>query len=332
MRKYPEVPEWWFGIVLVFSIVLGIIANEVYHTQLPVWAIFFGVAIAIIFTVPVGIIAATTNVEVTMNVIGEIIGGYALPGRPLAVMTFKTYSVVPTYQAIGYAQDLKLGHYIHIAPRTLFWGQLVASVWACFVGIGVAAWQIENVKDLCTPDQVDDFTCASSYAVFFNSAVQRGAIGPQRLYSTGRIYGHLMWGFFVGAFVPLAFWLLARRYPKSFWRYASAPLFVFGGAYFAPGNLAYVTPAIYLAIIFHVFIKRRALAWWAKYTFILATGLRAAIGIFGVIWFFAILYNASEPTWWGNTVSFSGCDGLGCALLPIPDVGYFGPAPVPIAA
>lgn len=26
-----------------------------------------------------------------------------------------------------------------------------------------------------------------------------------------------------------------------------------------------------------------------------------------------------------NTVSFDGCDGDGCPLLPIPDIGYFGP-------
>lgn len=32
MRVYPEVPEWWFGAILVVSLIFGIVANEVYHT------------------------------------------------------------------------------------------------------------------------------------------------------------------------------------------------------------------------------------------------------------------------------------------------------------
>jgi hypothetical protein len=32
--------------------------------------------------------------------------------------------------------------------------------------------------------------------------------------------------------------------------------------------------------------------------------------------------------WWGNNVVALGCEGQGgCPNLPIPDVGYFGPAP-----
>lgn len=35
-------------------------------------------------------------------------GGYMLPGRPLAVMIFKTYGFISTAQALGYAGDMKL--------------------------------------------------------------------------------------------------------------------------------------------------------------------------------------------------------------------------------
>lgn len=45
--------------------------------------------IASIYTVPVGIIQAITNQQIAINVIAELIAGYALPGRPVALMVFK---------------------------------------------------------------------------------------------------------------------------------------------------------------------------------------------------------------------------------------------------
>ncbi|KAK4702071.1 hypothetical protein P7C70_g4152, partial [Phenoliferia sp. Uapishka_3] len=170
-------PEWWFGLVLVICLIFGIVANEHYHTQMQVWGLFcesskkppsmatfdvshFAVCVAlgIIFVVPVGIIMAITNVEITLNVVAEVIGGYALPGRPIAVNIFKTYGFISTAQAVGYAGDMKLGHYTKIPPRTLFSAQLIASIFACFSGLGVANWQILNIKNICTTAQVSNFT------------------------------------------------------------------------------------------------------------------------------------------------------------------------------
>lgn len=42
------------------------------------------------------------------------------------------------------------------------------------------------------------------------------------------------------------------------------PSFIFGGVQYAPGNISYMTPVIYVALIFHVYIRRRARDWWAK--------------------------------------------------------------------
>jgi hypothetical protein len=41
--------------------------------------------------VPVGIVAAISNFELGINVITEFIAAYALPGKPIANMTFKVY-------------------------------------------------------------------------------------------------------------------------------------------------------------------------------------------------------------------------------------------------
>jgi len=49
------------------------------------------VTIALVFFIPVGIIQAISNFQIGLNVITEFIAAYALPGKPLANMTFKVY-------------------------------------------------------------------------------------------------------------------------------------------------------------------------------------------------------------------------------------------------
>ncbi|KAK4703366.1 hypothetical protein P7C70_g2848, partial [Phenoliferia sp. Uapishka_3] len=124
MRAYKEVPEWWFFLVLVIS-VFGIVSTEVYNLGLPVWGIFFGVLLALIFIVPVGIVMAVSNFEITINVLAGTLFKYgssqylSLILCSPTVMLFKTYGVVPTAQAIGYVQDMKLGHYVKVRSSSL---------------------------------------------------------------------------------------------------------------------------------------------------------------------------------------------------------------------
>ena len=59
-------------------------------------------------------IQAVTNQQVGLNVITELIIGYALPGRPIAMMMFKTWGYITMVQALQFTQDFKLGHYMKV--------------------------------------------------------------------------------------------------------------------------------------------------------------------------------------------------------------------------
>ncbi|KAH9815191.1 OPT-domain-containing protein [Melampsora americana] len=323
MGAYKEVPEWWYLTIVLFSLATGIAYNIKYETGYPVWALFAALIMSSIFVIPCGIVFAVTNVEVTMNVLAELIGGYALPGKPIAVMLFKSYGFVSTAQAIGYAADLKIGHYAHIGPRHLFFAQMIASVVACFVGVGVISWQISNISDFCHPGQVSRFTCPG-YQTYFSASVIWGAIGPKRIYSSGGIYHSLLWFFLIGAVAPIPVWYMAKRKNPGFWRYINVPVFVSGALNWSPYNMSYAIPMLYCSLFMNGYIKRRYFPWWNKYRWVLATALSASIGIFGFIWFFAILFKDSQPDWWGNSVPYAGCDGNSCAWLKVPENG-FGP-------
>ena len=54
--------------------------------------------IPFVFTLPIGIITATTNADIGLNVITEFVAGYMFPGRPLANMMIKTYGYMTMSQ------------------------------------------------------------------------------------------------------------------------------------------------------------------------------------------------------------------------------------------
>ena len=48
------------------------------------------------------------------SVITELVIGYALPGRPIAMMMFKTWGYITMAQALQFTSDFKLGHYMKV--------------------------------------------------------------------------------------------------------------------------------------------------------------------------------------------------------------------------
>lgn len=65
-----------------------------------------------------------------LNIITELIAGYAWPGKPLANMMVKFYGYNSVKHGMDFAQDLKLGQYMKVPPRVLFFGQIYASILA----------------------------------------------------------------------------------------------------------------------------------------------------------------------------------------------------------
>jgi OPT oligopeptide transporter protein len=115
-----------------------------------------------VYTIPIGVIQAITNQQVGLNVITELIIGYALPGRPIAMMLFKTWGYITMVQALQFTSDFKLGHYMKLAHRPMFFCQVVATIVAGTVQLGVQAWMFSNIEDLCSPEQKDGFICPST--------------------------------------------------------------------------------------------------------------------------------------------------------------------------
>jgi hypothetical protein len=59
------------------------------------------------------------------------------------VQQFVSYSIISTevrFVAMMFTADFKLGHYMKIPPRVIFFGQVVATAVAGTVQLGVQSW------------------------------------------------------------------------------------------------------------------------------------------------------------------------------------------------
>ncbi|KAF2088700.1 small oligopeptide transporter, OPT family [Saccharata proteae CBS 121410] len=327
MKKYPEAPDWWFWALWLAMFGVGMGTMLGYPTHLTWWAFIIAMIIPAVWFVPIGMIWGITNVQIGLNVFTEFLIGYMLPGRPLAMMCFKTLGYITMYQGLLYTQDLKMAHYMKVPPKSLFWAQGIASIWGSIVQIAVLDWAFGAIKDICSSDQSGRFSCPNG-RVFFNASIIWGAIGPQRMFSGDATYAQLQYFWIIGAALPVITYLLARKYPNSPARYLSAPVIL--------GSLGYIppaTPLIYsswaiVGFIFQKLIRQRHRGWWMRYNYITSAALDSGLAVATIIIFFAILLpQATIPQWWGNVKVFETMDMLGTAVQKTVAPGQiFGPS------
>lgn len=63
----------------------------------------------------------------------------------------------------------------------------------------------------------------------------------------------------------------------------------------------------------------------SQYNFVLSASLSAAIAVAAIVMFFALQWKGLSVDWWGNTVSFQGCEAEACTLRKLADGEIFGP-------
>lgn len=308
MKAYKECPDVWYICVFLVFFALSVVTIRVWNTEMPVYTLIVALLVAIVFLLPVGIIYALTNFAVGINVITEFIIGYMVPGKPIAMMFFKTFGYITNLQAITFAQDMKLGHYMKLQPRLQFSAQFAAAIWGSIVQVSVLKWAQGNITDLCSPRQSHHFTCPNAH-VFFNSSVIWGVIGPERQFSKGKTYYGLLFFLLIGALLPIINWLILKKWPNSPVKYLNWPLFLSGVGLIPPATPYNYGSYCIVGIVFGYLIKRRFFHWWSKYNYSLSAALDVGLAWSSLVVFLSFsLSNTPAPSWWGNNVVSSTLD------------------------
>ncbi|KAG5730198.1 hypothetical protein E4T56_gene11694 [Termitomyces sp. T112] len=331
MSRYPQVPQWWYIVIFLSMFVFGVISIEVWETKFPVQYFILALVIAFVYIIPIGMIQAITNQQVGLNVITELIIGYALPGHPVAMMLFKTWGYITMAQALQFTSDFKLGHYMKVPPRIMFIAQVLATVIAGTVQLGVQSWMFTNIPDLCSSDQKDGFICPGTQ-VFGTASIIWGVIGPARQFSKGQIYYALTFFFLIGFICPVVAYFLTCKFPKSIMRYVNFPVIFSGTGYIPPASAVNYVPWTIVGFIFQYLMRRRHFSWWTKYNYVLSAALDAGVAVSAVLIFFCLQFPRDGTiglnniqTWWGNSVYINTADAMGTPMKALPDGEFFGP-------
>lgn len=332
MSRYKQVPEWWYAVIFVVMFVFGVLSIELWPTQMPVWAFVLALIISFVYIVPIGMIQAITNQQVGLNVITELIIGYALPGHPIAMMMFKTWGYITMVQALQFSSDFKLGHYMKVPPRQMFFCQIAATAVAGTVQLGVQAWMFTNIEGICERHQKDLFICPSTQ-VFGAASIIWGVIGPQRQFSKGNLFYPLTFFFLIGAICPCIPYFVTKKFPNSPFKYINFPVIFNGTGLIPPATAVNFVPWGIVGFIFQYVIRRRHFSWWTKYNYVLSAGLDSGLAVATVVIFFCLQYPKNGAigannvaTWGGNTIYQNTDDWNGVARFDIPASGTFGPA------
>ncbi|CAF3366692.1 unnamed protein product [Rotaria socialis] len=309
MSRYQEAPEWWYTVLFVVAFALAIVVCH-FGQLMPWYYLFLAVGIAFIFVLPTGIVQAVTNQTIGVNVITEFVAGIVMPGDPLANVTFKTYGYITQYQALLLISDLKLGHYMKIPPRAMFATQLIGTIIAGIVNYLTAMYLMDNIKNICTP-QNTRWTCPNAN-LFFSASIIWGAIGPIKMFGKQSMYSSLLYGFLIGALLPIPFWILMKKFPKVKWlKYIHFPIMLSATCYMPPTPPGNYPSWLLVGFFFNFVLLRHARSWWKRYAYVFSAAMDCGVAFGVLIIFFVLQNNAIDfPTWWGT----GGSTGDGCPL------------------
>ncbi|KAL3508347.1 hypothetical protein ACH5RR_027748 [Cinchona calisaya] len=304
-KNYKAVPNWWFHAILIVVLALSLLTCEGFgkQLQLPWWGLIFACGIAWFFTLPIGLIQATTNQQIGLNVITEMVIGYIYPGKPLANVTFKTYGYISMTQAMTFLSDFKVGHYMKIPPRSMFLVQLVGTVVSSSVQFGTAWWLLTSIPNICDTSLLPDgspWTCPG-YDVFYAASIIWGVIGPKKMFTKEGRYPELNWFFLFGLLAPVPVWLLSRKYPNKKWiKFINIPVLLSATGSMPPARSVNYIMWGAVGIFFNYYVYMKFKGWWAKHAYIMGAALNAGIAFMGILVYFTLqARNIAGPDWWG---------------------------------
>ncbi|KAI8865697.1 oligopeptide transporter [Ramicandelaber brevisporus] len=298
MRVYPEVPQWWYLALFVVFFALGVIACIRYDLQVKWYIFLLALAMALLCTIPIGIIQAVTNQQLGTNILSELVYGYIYPGMPIGNVTFKTFAYITTVQGLLLVQDLKLGHYMKIPPRHMFICQTIGTLIAALVQLGLTYIMIDGMPDLCK-DTPDNMWNCSQAATFFSASLIFGLASPKRVYND-QDYALNLHGFWVGVLLPIPFYYLARRYPDSWVAHIHIPVILSSSGWLPPSPPVDYSAWFLVNLFFNFYVKRYRTAFWERFAFAISAGLDAGLAVSTVLIFVALTNNGYNIEWWGT--------------------------------
>ncbi|KAI8608535.1 peptide transporter MTD1 [Chytriomyces sp. MP71] len=307
---HPEVPHWWYATTMLVAFALGFYICLKDDT-LPWWAYLVTVGIAVAFIPVSGLLSGITGFSPPFKTFIQLLGGFLVPGRPIANMYFTTLGANTIAEALAMTIDLKIGQYMKVAPRAVFVAQMFGGFVGALIHYVINQIVLESKRDILLDPNGDNNWSGQNIIGFNTKAITFGTLAPKIL-AAGGTYAWLSYAFILGAFLPVPFWLAHRFAPKAGFNMVNTAILSWYFCIFTVGvNSGWVTRNI-LGFTFQFYLRKYRPAWFNKYNYILAAGLNAGTQLAVFVMSFALQgaggVTVNPPFW---------------ALNPDPKTGVF---------
>jgi OPT oligopeptide transporter protein len=152
MLAYRDAPNWWYGMVFVFSILLGLTALYKVESTLPWWGFMVSVILSSVCVLFYGAQYAITGFSFAVQPVIQMLGGYLIRDKPVANMYFTLFGYNSVTQGQLLLRDLKIAQYVHLSPRCTFtmqmFGTIVGSVMGYIMMETITEHQRENLLSI----------------------------------------------------------------------------------------------------------------------------------------------------------------------------------------
>ncbi|PCH45026.1 OPT oligopeptide transporter [Wolfiporia cocos MD-104 SS10] len=322
MRKYKEVPQWWYMTLFVISLAVGIgCSYTTGEALLPWWSIILFTVISFFLAICLGFIMATTGFSLSIKYAIQILAAFVHPGKPVAVMYVNLYGNSTAFQTLYMLQDLKLGQYIKLPPRATFAAQLAGSIIGSIFNYTMMISIVDNNREVLKDPVGTRIWSGWIIQSYNSSSVAMGALGKE-LFAYGKPYYMLAFAIFIGLAFPIPFYLIHRYARPDSWiarmaKYINTPIIALYVGYLPYSVNGQWWSCVVIGFAAQWWARKRRPAWFKKYNYLTSAALDGGSQVIMFILSFAVFGasgNAVDfPYWWGNPENLS-VDR--CALTP----------------
>ncbi|KAF7155605.1 hypothetical protein CNMCM5623_008147 [Aspergillus felis] len=309
-RSYNEVPLWWYVALFMAGFIILVVSIACGHLWIPIWTLFAALGSAGALVLPFAFLYAISNYQLAVGNFNELMYGYMVHTKagenyrhPCGPSTYGAIAGDAWYRAQYMLQDQKIGHYMHIPPRAVFFSQVFGTILGIPINYAVMRWVLSTKRDVLTGAKTDPLHQWTGQSLISSNTlgVQYAVIGPSELFKESEMKP-LPWSFLLGAVLPPVLYVLHRLLPR--WRIDlwNVSIFFSGLAVFY-GNLSTgYTSAFIGGYVVMYWAYRKRFEVWKRYGYMIAAAFDAGfnLNMLLIFLFFGSGKQISMPHWWGN--------------------------------
>lgn len=291
------------------------------QSTLPWWGFIITTLITTVFMLFFGAQMGLTGFQFNTQPIVQMLGGYILPGRPLANFYFTCYTYSKrsssTRQYLSstdivdldslqqgqlLVKDMKLAQFAHLPPKCTFvvqvGGCLIGAIFNWFMMVQIVANQAPILKsiqgsNIWSGQILQQF---NSLAISFSMA--------KDLFSVGKRYEWVTLSFLIGFAAPFPFWIAHKLTGWRGFAYLNTSIILWYAGNLFVGINSGMTSFFIVAFISQFWLRKKHPQWFVKYNYLISAALDGGTQILVFIFTFAVFGGSGHavefPYWPGR--------------------------------